>query len=80
MFLGVDLMNINDVKTSLISEIEKLVEIIKKEYPNLFNESTTFVCGKLYGFNDVENGTSFVLYINDWKIAICPNLCSETKF
>lgn len=35
MFLGVDLMNINDIKNSLISEIEKLVEIIKKEYPNL---------------------------------------------
>ena len=28
-------MNINDIKNSLISEIEKLVEIIKKEYPNL---------------------------------------------
>lgn len=35
MFLGVDLMNISDIKNSLIIEIEKLVEIIKKEYPNL---------------------------------------------
>lgn len=30
MLLGVDLMNISDIKNSLIIEIEKLIEIIKK--------------------------------------------------
>ena len=32
-FLGGDLMNIDNIKTNLISEIEKLIKIIEKEYP-----------------------------------------------
>lgn len=33
--LGVESMNTDSIKNNLICEIEKLVEIIKKEYPNL---------------------------------------------
>lgn len=36
-------MNINDIKNNLIAEIEKLVEIIKKEYPNFLIYQLTMI-------------------------------------
>ena len=62
MFLGVDLMNINDVKNSLISEIEKLVEIIKKEYPNLVDIPIEYDLKKVV---HIEETGTISLFVSD---------------
>ena len=60
MFLGVDLMNINDIKNSLIIEIEKLVEIIKKEYPNLVDIPIDYDLKKIVHIEETGTISLFV--------------------
>ena len=43
-------MNINDIKNNLISEIEKLVEIIRNEYPDLVNIPDDYDLDKIFIF------------------------------
>lgn len=60
MFFGVDLVNINDIKNSLISEIEKLIEIIKKEYPNLVDIPTDYDLKKMVHIEQTGTISLFV--------------------
>ena len=53
-------MNINDVKNSLISEIEKLVEIIKKEYPNLVDIPIDYDLKKIVHIEETGTISLFV--------------------
>lgn len=62
MLLGDDLMNVNDIKNSLISEIEKLVEIIKKEYPNLVDIPIEYDLKKMV---HIEETGTISLFVSD---------------
>ena len=53
-------MNINDIKNSLIIEIEKLVEIIKKEYPNLVDIPIDYDLKKIVHIEETGTISLFV--------------------
>ncbi len=55
-------MDINNIKENLISEIEKLVEIIKKEYPNLVDIPTNYDLEKMVHIE--ETGTISLFVVN----------------
>ena len=53
-------MDINNIKNNLITEIEKLVEIIKKEYPSLVDISTNCDLEKLVHIEETGTISLFV--------------------
>ena len=55
-------MDINDIKNNLISEIEKSVKIIRKEYPNLVDISADYDLKKLV---HIEQTGTISLFVTD---------------
>lgn len=53
-------MNINDIKNNLISEIEKLVEIIRNEYPDLVNIPDDYDLDKMVHIEETGTISLFV--------------------
>ena len=54
-------MDINNIKNNLISEIEKLVKIIRNEYPNLVNISTNYDLEKIVHIEETGTISLFVI-------------------
>lgn len=55
-------MKINDIKNNLITEIEKTIQIIKKEYPNLVDIPKNYNLDELVY---IENIGTISLYVQN---------------
>lgn len=74
MFLGGNLMNIDNIKSHLISEIEKLIEIIKNEYSNLVDIPINYDLNELVHIKDtgtislMVSGKNFYFPLDAFKV------------
>lgn len=62
MIVGDDVVNISEIKNNLVSEIEKLVKIIKNEYPDLVDLPDNYDLNKLV---HIENTGTISLYVSN---------------